>query len=105
MRIKYQNPKFRGLTAKFPTITEVNSMTGYVVNDMFAMRFVVYNNKEFVIEFRCTINNDEAESYEKAVHTFESVQASLALDGYANLMIGEKTSLLNDKWWLEESEE
>ena len=63
------------------------------------------NNRGKVIEFRCTINNDEAESYEKAVHTFESVQASLALDGYANLVIGEKTSLLGDKWWLEESKE
>lgn len=101
MRIRYKAGE-----DDFTTLVGVTKMTAEVGDGDFAMVFEVPQRSDFCeygigkVVFRREA--DSAETYEKAAQTFRSVQTSLALNGYANLVIGETTALIGDEWTVEE---
>lgn len=95
MRIRYKSVK-----TAFPVLSEVKSMTGYIKDGIFIIAFGLGDDREVL--FRKTVFDEEDSS--RAIQAFNSVQTSLGLNGYANLVAGEMTALLNEDWMLDEGE-
>lgn len=101
MRVRYKAGE-----DDFATLVEVTKMTAEVGDSDFAMAFELPQRSDFC---ECGIGKivfrreaDSAETYERAAQTFRSVQTSLALNGYANLVVGETTALIGNEWTVEE---
>lgn len=95
MRIKFVNPY--GSTP-YPTLLSVAEMCiefdGYIVEICFRCLETFMPYKTYVL-YRETVDTADAE---KAIQTFKEIQSSLALNGYANLVEGEQTSLIGEGW-------
>lgn len=90
MRIRYE-AKGRD----FPILEEVTCVDAVFHAGTLSIDF------QFATRNKLTLmkhNLNSAEEYERAVQTFRSIQTSLALNGYANLVVGEQTALIDNEW-------
>lgn len=99
MRVRYKAGE-----DDFATLVEVTKMTAEVgeYDSNFAMVFEAPQHSCGIGKIVFRREADSAETYERAVQTFRSVQTSLALNGYANLVVGESTALIGNEWTVEE---
>ena len=94
MKIKFEKPD-----CQFPVLLAVDEVSGSMTVRMFRIEF--YSKRTRYVLSR-ELNGEE--DAKKAERTFNDIQSSLALDGYANLVAGEITSLINYDWeWSVES--
>lgn len=98
MRIRFMAKGLKN--AELPVLMESYGMTGYVKDGKFVIEFGINDD---LIRFKRETNTEE--EIEKASQTFRSIQTSLALNGYANLVAGEQTSLIDEDWEYSEVEE
>ena len=93
----------------FPKVLEVVEMEGTHLqvqnsDNLFIMTFYVFSVYETPgcykrIYLKHPVSDDK--DYERAAQTFSSVQTSLTLNGYANLVAGEQTALIDDEWQID----
>lgn len=77
MRVKFQE-----YGMEFPTLLAVTKVTAYQGDDVFKIIFHCGEDKKLIISKRIFGENDVA----KARKTFASIQTSLGLSGYVNLI-------------------
>lgn len=91
--------KFKCSASDLPVLEEVRTVYGSVKDDRFIISFdrfesnAEYPKMSLCREIHC------GEDLDRAIQTFGSIQTSLGLNGYANLVPDDNTSLIDSKWF------